>query len=213
MARPLPFNEHELAQLSAEALLERVVIARQRGLDDEYRTALYILIYRNYDRLVAKAQMWLPEEFRGHASDVAGDAFVSAVRASFDSDSIGEFRSWLNTIVRRRCADFLRKQKPTDYLEDVEAEPSSSDDGRIDLVEHSDLIKSALPERRTHRLAVFYSFFQDKPASWVAEEINRRHAEPGEGAMTENNVHQIKSRFCRKLDELRSAQGFSDGPR
>jgi DNA-directed RNA polymerase specialized sigma24 family protein len=39
---------------------------------------------------------------------------ASAIASAFDGKSVGEFRSWLHTILNRRIADYLeaRKRKP-----------------------------------------------------------------------------------------------------
>ena len=41
--------------------------------------------------------------------DVAHDALVRAIAAAFDGTSVGEFRSWLHTIVDRTAVDFFRR--------------------------------------------------------------------------------------------------------
>src|SRR3984957_5247872 len=41
--------------------------------------------------------------------EVSHDVLVRAIAAAFDGQSVGQFRSWLNTIVDRTAADYFRR--------------------------------------------------------------------------------------------------------
>jgi RNA polymerase sigma-70 factor (ECF subfamily) len=100
------------------------------------------------------------------AEDMVHDAFVAAWRRidSFDPER-GVVRSWLLTIVRNRCLDRLRAQRPEIDVDDADsqsllrtdADPTS--DGAFDRVasgELRDAIATLVPDqRRAVELAYF----------------------------------------------------------
>ena len=75
------------------------------------KPALAILVFGYWDTLVARARLRLPAS---DAEDVAGEVIASAIASAFDGSSVGEFRSWLHTILSRRVADYheAKKRRP-----------------------------------------------------------------------------------------------------
>jgi len=142
--------------------------------------------------------------------DLAHDALVKAIAAAFDGSSIGEFRSWLHTIVDRTAVDYFRraKRRPTETLlpsehageEDVwGAEPAvDGEAGAVELRIVVDEVLETFNER--HRLVIELHVFGGLTAADVCGSID---------GMGEDNVAQIASRFRAKL---RSRLELGDGP-
>ena len=60
--------------------------------------------------------------------DVAHDALVRAIAAAFDGTSVGEFRSWLHTIVDRTAVDFFRRAERRPKESILPSEHAGEDD-------------------------------------------------------------------------------------
>src|SRR6202044_1405406 len=101
-----PLPDHELHQLGDEQLIAYVRDGRAAGELAAGRRALMFLV-DGYERDVKRR---LSLRLPAHAiDDVAHDALVRAIAAAFDGTSVGEFRSWLHTIVDRTAVDFFRR--------------------------------------------------------------------------------------------------------
>ena len=72
------------------------------------KPAIGVLAFGYWDNLVNRARLKLPES---DVEQVAGEALESAIASAFDGRSVGEFRSWLHTILSRRIADHWRGAK------------------------------------------------------------------------------------------------------
>ena len=169
------------------------------------RTAIAVLAFGYWEILVNRARLKLPE---ADAENVAGEALESAIVSAFDGKSVGEFRSWLHTILARRIADYYKKRErtlPTDTLpgEHEEAwgdEPAIGFEG--DALHARQCIARALSELQpAHREVVDLHVLGPLSAGEAAGEID---------GMTDENVHQIASRFRKTvqgyLDEGESAE-------
>jgi RNA polymerase sigma factor (sigma-70 family) len=194
--------EHHLSSLSDDQLIDYMRRARQAGRHDAMKPAICVLVYGYWDSLVGRARLKLPS---ADAEDVAGEAVASAIAAAFDGKSIGEFRSWLHTILGRRIADYLeaRKRKPqTTQLtsehegeEDVwGTEPRMEFEG--DALFAQDCLRQAYEEIENpqHRKVIDLYVYGPHPATETADLVGNR--------MTEANVHQIASRFQKRFKEL-----------
>ena len=103
-------SEHELNALSDDELIAYIRDARVEGALAEGRLALQILVFGHWDIVTARLRMKLP----AHAvEDTAGEVIAGAITSSFAGESIGEFKSWLNTIMRRKIVDFYRERGRT----------------------------------------------------------------------------------------------------
>ena len=101
-----PLPDHELQQLGDEQLIAYIRDSRTAGELAAGRRGLAILVY-GYERDVKRR---LSLRVPAHViDDVAHDALVKAIAAAFDGTSVGEFRSWLHTIVDRTAVDFYRR--------------------------------------------------------------------------------------------------------
>jgi RNA polymerase sigma factor (sigma-70 family) len=136
---------------------------------------------------------------------VAGEAVASAIASAFDGKSLGEFRSWLHTILSRRIADYLESRKrkprttqlPSEHEREEEvwgSEPAVEFEG--DALFARDCLRRAYEEidDARHRRVVDLYLLGPHTAAETADLV-------GDG-MTEANVHQISSRFQRRFKEL-----------
>ena len=191
-ARP----EHELTSLSDDELIDYIRDARAAGALAEGRTALQILVFGHWDLVVARLRLKLPP----HAvEDTAGEVIASAISSSFAGESVGEFRSWLTTILRRKIVDFYRERGRTIETEPLVDErddhpsiqPISPDDAGY--VETQLVIESVLAELRDdHRKVVEIVVFQARSAEDACQQVD---------GMTPDNAYQIVRRFRKRLRE------------
>jgi len=131
--------------------------------------------------------------------DVTGDVIVRAIQSAFSGHSVGEFRSWLNTITDRATADFYRARarRPEETPLESEGEEGhahepAAPDGR-GYVEVQMVIEDLLGELRPdHRRVVELVVFEDQPAGAVASDVE---------GMSSANVYQVASRFRASLRE------------
>jgi len=193
--KPLP--DHELQRLGDEQLIAYIRDARAEGERATGRRALMFLVY-GYERDVKRR---LSIRLPAHAVDeVAHDALVRAIAAAFDGTSIGEFRSWLHTIVDRAAVDFYRRAErrpkesilPSEHVGEEEVwgdEPSiDSEAGTVELRIIVEEVLETFNEK--HRVVIELHVFGGLTAGEVCDRIE---------GMSVDNVAQIASRFRAKL--------------
>jgi RNA polymerase sigma factor (sigma-70 family) len=197
--RELP--AHRLQALSDDELIAYMRAAREAGRHDAMKPAIAVLAFGYWDTLVNRARLKLPES---DAEQVAGEALESAIASAFDGRSVGEFRSWLHTILSRRIADYHEKRKrsvPTERLvsehqasnEVWGEEPSVGFEG--DALHARDCIRRALEELPEPHLQVVRLYLLGPHSAAETAAL------AGDG-MSEANVHQISSRFQRRVRQL-----------
>jgi DNA-directed RNA polymerase specialized sigma24 family protein len=201
--------EHQLQLLSDDDLVAYIRTARQAGRHDAMKPAIGVLAFGYWDNLVNRARLKLPEP---EVEQVAGEALESAIASAFDGSSVGEFRSWLHTILSRRIADYWQKRErtlPTEKLvsehqgaEEVWGEePAVGFEG--DALHAHECVTAALLELpEAHRQVVRFYVFGPHSAASVVDLV-------GDG-MTEANVHQISSRYQRRVKELLDEGEFEE---
>jgi RNA polymerase sigma factor (sigma-70 family) len=195
-------SDGQLATLSDDQLIDYMRRARGADRHDAMKPAIAVLVYGHWANLVNRARLKLPA---GDAEEVAGEAVASAIASAFDGKSIGEFRAWLHTILGRRIADYLeaRRRRPRttplpsehEGEEDVwGAEPAAEFEGEALFAE--DCLGRAYEEidEPRHRRVVELYVLRPHTAAETAELIG--------AGMTEENVHQIASRFQRRFRAL-----------
>jgi RNA polymerase sigma factor (sigma-70 family) len=195
--------EHRLAALGDDDLVDYLRAAREAGRHDAMKPALAMLVYGYWNALVGRARLKLRTE--ADAEEVAAEAMASAIASAFDGRSVGELRSWLHTILSRRIADWweAKEQKldrtalPSEHLGDDEVwgrEPAAEFEG--DAVFAQDCVRQAYEdlEDDRHRRVIDLYVFGPHPAAEAASLAG--------AGMTEANVHQIASRFQRRVREL-----------
>ena len=189
-------SEHELDALSDDELIAYIRDARAAGALAEGRLALQILVFGHWDNVTARLRMKLP----AHAvEDTAGEVIASAIASSFAGESIGEFKSWLSTILHRKVVDFYRDRERTIDARPLEGDdddraaiqPMSPDDAGY--VETQLVIESVLGELRDdHRRVVEIIVLHGRSAEEACTEVE---------AMTPDNAYQIVRRFRQRLRE------------
>jgi DNA-directed RNA polymerase specialized sigma24 family protein len=191
-----------LSGLADDELIDYLRAAREAGRHGAMKAAVAVLVFGYHDALVGRARLKLPEP---DVADVVSETLASAIASAFDGSSVGEFKSWLHTILSRRIADYhdarTRTPKtaplPAEHLGDDEVwgrEPSEPFEG--DALHARGCLETAYSEldRDSHRAVIDLYVLQAHNAADTAALI-------GNG-MTEANVHQISSRFQRRFQEL-----------
>jgi RNA polymerase sigma factor (sigma-70 family) len=204
-------SERQLENLSDEQLVDYLRRAREARRHDAMKLAVALLVYGYWDNLVNRARLKLRSD--ADAEEVAAEAVASAIVSAFDGKSVGEFRSWLHTILSRRIADWweAKEQKldktrlPSEHLGDEEVwgrEPSVGFEGEALFAR--ECIRHALEEIEDprHRSVIDLYVLAPNSATETAALV-------GDG-MTEANVHQISSRFQRRVRELLEGGDTSD---
>jgi RNA polymerase sigma factor (sigma-70 family) len=219
---PWQLGSHDFRQLSDEELLRHdddgvldyIRVARRAGRPGEARRALKLLVLRNIKDVRRRVAMKVSREA---VDDVTQEAMISAIGAAFVGESVGEFRSWLNTIVSRRIADHHRGHEGDPDTTTLPEEHEGDEDvwGRTPESREADAnemeVRLAIGElveelSESHQVVVVLYCYMQWPAAEAAEETNRRIPDAG---MTENNVQQIGSRFRKAL---RKRLGGGDTP-
>jgi DNA-directed RNA polymerase specialized sigma24 family protein len=185
-----PLTELELAALSDDDVIAYLRAARAAGQNEAARLALRVLVFGYWNIVASRVSMKLP----AHAvEDVTGDVIADAIRSSFAGESVGEFRSWLQTILKRRVADFYRareREPETTPLErDAAAEPAVTD--QSGYVEVQVILQALLDEMRDdHRRVVEIMVFEDRSADDACAAVPD---------MTPANAYQVVRRFRTEL--------------
>jgi DNA-directed RNA polymerase specialized sigma24 family protein len=194
--------EHRLTALRDDQLIDYMRRAREAGRHDAMKLPVGVLVYGYWDSLVNRARLKLPS---ADAENVAGEAVASAIASAFDGRSIGEFRSWLHTILSRRIADHLESRKRKPRTTQLPSEHEGDEDvwGSEPAVEFEG---EALFARECLQRA--YDEIDDPRHRQVIDlYVLGAHAAADTAAlvgdgMTEANVHQISSRFQRRFKGL-----------
>ena len=191
--RELP--EHQLIELSDDELISYMRAAREAGRSEAMKLAVAVLVYGYWDILVARARLKLDPS---DAEDVASEAVSSAIASAFDGKSVGEFRSWMHTILSRRIADYHEARKRRPPTAQLASEGDDEYTGREPHIEPEgdalfarECVRRALEElEERHREVIELYVLGPLSASQAAAQID---------GMTEANVHQIASRFQRRV--------------
>jgi hypothetical protein len=199
-------TESELSKLTDEQLLAWIGVAREAGDLDGAKHGSGMLAFRHQKRVVDKVKMRTPAS---SVDDVVMDVMESAFRSAFDGKFMGEFGSWINTITRRRIADFheARKRLPDTTLLPDEHDDEDGiwvsigvEDVAIELLGYRDLTEQLCGDRNeVHRAVIkLYGPVEigclEYDAASTAEEINRLFPD-ARPPMTATNVYKIWSRF------------------
>jgi len=192
--------DHELDQLSDDALITYLREASDAGEHEAGKRALAILIYGHAANVERRMGFKIP---RHAVEEAAHEALVSAVASAFDGTSQGEFRSWLNTITDRTAVNWFRRRDrrpqetllPSEHSGDEEVwgeEPASaSETGAVELrLILEEVMAELSPD---HRRVIELHVLDGLPAAETCEHID---------GMSPDNVAQIAFRFRRRLREV-----------
>jgi RNA polymerase sigma factor (sigma-70 family) len=191
--------EQRLNGLDDDGLIAYVREARDAGAQEAMRQALAVLVHGYWDLLVARACLKLPVS---DAEDVAAETIASAIASAFDGRSVGEFRSWLQTILSRRIADYheARKRRPqTETLADEADDDTWGHEPAVPFEGDALFARECLEqaygelEQASHRQVIDLYVLGPCSAADAAARVD---------GMTEANVHQVASRFQRRVRHL-----------
>ena len=194
-------SENELQKLSSDELIRYIREATDSGRADCAQSALAILCFREWDDIVRRVKLRVPEE---EVEDQAMVVILAAIKSAFSGSSVGEFKVWLRQIINRRgIADFHRDREgdpkvgllPTEHQGEDDVwgeEPSTSDESAVAVQEIIDDCLDELSD--AHRTVVELNVFQDLDAETTADRVNEEHPDL-EPQMSQANVHKIVSRF------------------
>jgi RNA polymerase sigma factor (sigma-70 family) len=206
--RPIPAEQ--LNDLTDEDLIAYVLTARGAGEDGEAVQAIQVLVY-GYRRDIERR---VRIRMKRHAVDEVADmALVRALGAVFGGESVGQFRSWLNTIVDRTVADWYRRAErrpvetalPSEHEGEDEVwseQPASELDWLAGLHARDCLDRTLASLRGEHRAIVELYWFADADARTTAEQTGQSEA----------NVYQVAKRFKESLRECLEEGGDTSSP-
>ena len=211
-------NDAQLNALPDEEILTYINAARAAGDADAATTGLQVLVYGYMDNI----RMWVGRKVpRQDVDDLAHVAMLSAITSTLDGRSIGEFRSWLSTIVKRKVADYWRKGRLEEeplFAEGDEHAPTivgvEDDMSSMDLGAAIEEAMEGLSD--VHRRVVEIAILEDQPARVAVDTVNAEFDGRLDTPMAENNVYKIASRYRTRLrgilaDAERDDGGAGDG--
>lgn len=223
-------SESELAALTDEELLGYLVDARLAGREQAAILAARILAFKHQRALLAFVANKLPDLPGSVQSEIAEKSLCGAIEyaENFSGTSLGEFRSIVFLIARRRIDDHWRKRYPGDeqvHEDSLEQkaereegqgwEPLVDDpaEGRIEFLDKQAIFKRALGELKqdSHKMVILLVKFKGLRHREAADFLNEHHADKLEQPMTETNVSKILSRFDTRLDQLLGESDDSPG--
>lgn len=211
-----PLSDGELDQLDSDELIAYIRRADEAGRAKEAQRALAILVFRHYGDVTRRVKIKVPER---DVEDVAMEVITSAIKSAFDGTAVGQFRAWLNTIVKYRIADYTEKAtKRKERETKLPDEHSEAEDiwgfaavtpGEGSAVAVEQIAETVLDGLSTPHLRVVQHYvFDDMSAQETADAVNESLADQLEKPMSVDNVHQIATRFRR---ELRGRLDASEG--
>jgi RNA polymerase sigma factor (sigma-70 family) len=204
-------NDSQLNELSDDELFDYMIRARAAGEVEAAKLALQMLVFGHLDTIEKRVKLKVPA---AAVDEVVGKAFLSAFVGRIRGESYGEFRSWLNTIVDRRIADYHRRKNRPDEVplasehegdEDVWGEMPQVE-GEAGAVETAAVIEQVLDTLSdVHRRVVEVYAFDQATAEETADQVNAELVP--NPPMTKDNAHQIYSRFRRDLIKALDGEG------
>jgi hypothetical protein len=104
-----PKGENELSRLSDDDLVAYLSAARDAGQDDQVRRATGIFVFSRIEVLKARAKLKIEQD--EDVEEIVQDTIEGTLRAAFDGQSPGELFNLMDTVLRRRIADFYMKRE------------------------------------------------------------------------------------------------------
>jgi DNA-directed RNA polymerase specialized sigma24 family protein len=199
-------KDYELDGLADEQLIAYVAQAYEAGASDAAKLGLGIFAYRRYDDLVRRALLKMPS--RQDAEDVAMQTLRDVFRAAFEGKSVGEAVNLMKTILARRIADWHDSRKFADPLpeeaddDEKRAPDAATADDDTAVVDVQDAVQQVMAGLQSdhHRQVVEDFVFNGYGAKETAERVNASFPDL-DPPMSDQNVHQIASRFRKDLRE------------
>jgi RNA polymerase sigma factor (sigma-70 family) len=153
--------------------------------------------------------------------EVAAKALEDSIRSirKFRGASGKEARAFVFKIAKRRIVDYLRSNRidtapiEVDWGEGEHPHPEVEDpgvDGEADAVDTRLIIRECLDDlREDHRAVVELCVLEGRSARETTEMVNSRIDGRSDDSMSEQNVHQIVSRFRKDLRQRLEGTGKS----
>lgn len=220
MSRFRALSEIELARLGDDELVAYALEARAAGEQAAATLALRIFTFGMQRALLNFVRNRLDSHGDAAIEEVAERALESAIRsiASLRGKTAEEARALVFRIARRRIADFLRSARgdagPGEPIEGIGGEPAPSGapqlviEGEADGADTGILIEELIASLRPDHRAVVELFVLDGYSARETVDLLRGRVDGrGDDSMTEQNVHQIASRFRRELRARLEAGG------
>lgn len=208
-------GESELAGLDDDLLIAYAIEARSAGETETAKLALQIFAFGMEDALRAYVRNRMDSHGDAVIEEVAERALEDTIRSILNlrGETAPEARAFVFKVARFRIADYLRSgrvdETPIEVAQEGQLgrtpgtsrhEESLQDSGDIDRADVSLVLREVLVELRPdHRAAVELYVLDGYSAREAAELANRRLGGESDDSTTEQNVHQIGSRFRRDL--------------
>jgi RNA polymerase sigma factor (sigma-70 family) len=202
-------EEGELARLDDDGLIAYALDAREAGEGDQALLALQIFAFGMEDRLRA----FVRSRLDSHGDTVIEELTERALEQAIGSidrlrgRTAAEARAFVFTIARRRIADYHRSARSQAGV--AEAEPAADQSwgegeetrtSESDAVEATIVIEEAMADLRPdHRAVVERCVLMGFSARETADDVASRFEGQSDDSMSEQNVHQICSRFRKDL--------------
>jgi DNA-directed RNA polymerase specialized sigma24 family protein len=200
-------SDLQLRRLSDDELVGYLRDARATGDIDGARLALQMLIFGYMDHVRSRVALKVP---RHVVDEVAGQAMISAVAAAFRGGSLGEFRSWLHTIVDRRIADYHRAGKVDLVPLAVEHDVIASLEDETGAVAVQNVIEAAMAELGdVHRMVVDRYVFDGLSAEEASRAVAEAFPSPPNRPISPDNVHKIAQRFRDRVRTLLDSESVA----
>jgi len=202
-------GELELAGLDDGELIEYAVTARAAGDAEAAQAALRIFAFGMEGVVLGFVRNRLSDHGDAVVEEIAERILEDSLRSigSLTGSTAGEARAFVFKIARRRIADHLRREHPHTHPLD---EDRDGGPGRIphalrvpdpagEVETHmfvDELLESMRPY---HRRVVEHHVLMGYSARETVERLRGREPGPADDSLTEDNVHQIASRFRKQL--------------
>lgn len=201
-------GEPELAKLDDATLIERALAAREAGRWEEAREALRIFAFGMGDAVRAFVRNRLDSQGESVVDEVAERALEDAIRSihNLRGRTAAEARAFVFKVARLRIVDFHRSRRleMTPLGAGGEGDTAADTAPRLQVESvaegvHAHLLLEQAMEglRRDHRDVVAMFVLLGYTARETAEHLSARAEGPAAHRISEQNVHQIGSRFRR----------------
>lgn len=209
MAAFRQLDEARLAELDEAALIEYLLDARAAGDKDQADLALKIFAFGMEDALRGFVRSRLNSHGDAVIEEVAERALEDAIQSipTLRGSTREEARGFVFKIARFRIADFLRKGRlSTTSIDDDDRPDSPHQQERLSVGDEWNVVDTTLvldqllaELREDHRAVVELFVLSGYSAREAADLVRSRVDGRFNDSMSEQNVHQIASRFRKDL--------------
>lgn len=134
------------------------------------KKAFEILVVKHRISAIRFALKYIRDEFT--AEDIVQDSFALIYVKRMDCKTIYSFKTFLYTIIRNKCIDFLRKQK-TISLEEMEIRTSSAEEVVVDREERKKVRELLATLNSEYQRALYLYEYEDMSYKEIARVMNK----------------------------------------